>query len=106
MDGKELTERQTILDAATAAELDIAQFERDFDAATLDAVGRDHEAGVERYGVFGTPTLVFPNGRAAYVRLRPLPPESEMTMVWERLQDLIAERPYILEVKRPVPPVK
>ncbi len=106
VDGKELTERQTIIDAARSAELDVEQFERDFDAATLEGVGRDHEAGVDTYGVFGTPTLVFPDGRAAYLRLRPLPPESEMMGVWERLRDLIAEHPYVLEVKRPVPPVR
>ena len=59
VDGKELTEPQTILDAARSAELDMSKFERDFDSATLDNVGRDHEAGVNTYGVFGTPTLVF-----------------------------------------------
>ncbi len=106
VDGKELTESQTILDAARQAELDMDKFETDFESANLDAVGRDHEEGVNTLGVFGTPTLVFEGGRAAYLRLRPLPPESEMTAVWGQLQELIAERPYILEVKRPVPPVK
>ncbi len=106
VDGKELTDPETILGAAKSAELDMARFERDFNAATLTAVGHDHEEGVNTYGVFGTPTIVFDDGRAAYLRLRPLPPESEMMAVWERLQDIIAERPYILEVKRPVPPVK
>lgn len=106
VDGKELTERETIVDAAGKAQLDVDRFERDFDSANLDAVGRDHEAGVSTYGVFGTPTLVFEGGRSAYLRLRPLPPESEMSAVWERLREVVAERPYILEVKRPVPPVK
>jgi predicted DsbA family dithiol-disulfide isomerase len=106
VDGKELTERQTIMDAAKSAELDMTQFERDFDRATLDGVGRDHQAGVDTYGVFGTPTFVFDGGRAAYLRLRPLPPESEMMAVWEQLEKVMADRPYILEIKRPVAPVK
>jgi predicted DsbA family dithiol-disulfide isomerase len=106
VDGKELTERDTIFDAARSAELDVDQFERDFDAANLDSVGRDHEAGVNTYGVFGTPTFVFDGGGAAYLRLRPLPPDSEMMAVWDRVKDVMAERPQILEIKRPVAPVK
>jgi predicted DsbA family dithiol-disulfide isomerase len=105
-EGKDLTRRETILGAARAAGLDLAQFERDLDHATLAALGRDHEEGVERYGVFGTPTLVFANGRAAYLKLRPLPPEDELLAVWERLADIIGDRGYIIEIKRPVPPAR
>ncbi len=106
VDGKELTDPQTIKDAAKSAELDMDKFERDFNDATLDTVGRDHEEGVNTYGVFGTPTLVFEGGKAAYLRLRPLPAESEMTAVWDQLQNMISTRPYIQEIKRPVPPAK
>jgi predicted DsbA family dithiol-disulfide isomerase len=100
----ELTKPETVIEAARRAELDVGRFRRDFEAATLDGLARDHEEGVQRYGVFGTPTLVFENGRAAYVKLRPLPPEAEYVAVWERLQEIIAERPYIEEIKRPEPP--
>ena len=106
VDGKDLTDRQTILDAAKAAELDVQQFERDFDAATLGPVGRDHEEGVQTYGVFGTPTFVFEDGQAAYLRLRPLPPDDELPAVWEQLRALMQDRPTIQEIKRPVPPAK
>jgi hypothetical protein len=106
VDGKELTDEQTILDAARSAELDVERFKKDFKDASLDAVGRDHEEGVDTHGVFGTPTFVFPDGRAAYLRLRPLPPESEMPAVWRQLEALMVERPYVLEIKRPVAPVK
>ncbi len=105
-EGKDLTDRETILGAARRAELDLDRFARDFDAATLDAIGRDHEEGVQRYGVFGTPTLVFGDGRAAYLKLRPLPPESEYRAVWQELRDIIEGRPYIQEIKRPVPPTR
>lgn len=84
----------------------MARFEQDFNNASLDAVGHDHEEGVNTYGVFGTPTFVFPDGRAAYLRLRPLPPEPEMMAVWQQLEAIMEERPYILEIKRPVAPVK
>jgi len=101
----DLTKVETVFEAARRAELDLDRFRHDFDAATLDSLARDHEEGVQRYGIFGTPTLVFENGRAAYVKLRPLPPESEYMPVWERLREIIAERPYIEEIKRPEPPV-
>ncbi len=102
----ELTRPETILEAARRAGLDLDRFQRDFEQATLDGLARDHEEGVQRHGVFGTPTLVFENGRAAYLKLRPLPPESEYVAVWERLKDIIADRPYIEEIKRPVPPAR
>lgn len=94
------------MDVAKAADLDMDQFKRDFDAATLEAVGIDHEEGVQRYGVFGTPTFVFDNGQAAYMRLRPLPEESEMPAIWQQITDIMQGRPQIQEIKRPVPPAK
>lgn len=106
VDNRELTDRETIFDAARAVELDMAQFERAFAAATLESVGRDHEAGVATFGVFGTPTFVFDNGNAAYLRLRPLPPENELMAVWEQIKGIMADRPQILEIKRPVRPAK
>lgn len=105
-DGKDLTDRQTIIDAARGAELDMARFERDFDAATLEPVGRDHQEGVQTYGIFGTPTFVFDNGQAAYMRLRPLPPTEELPAVWEQLRAIMEGRPTIQEIKRPVPPAR
>lgn len=101
---KDLSERQTIFDAAAEAGLDLDQFERDFDEATLEAVGRDHETGVAEYGVFGTPTLVFGPGRAAFLKMFPPPPESERLEVWREIRAIAEGRPEIREIKRPVPP--
>ena len=106
VDGKDLTDRQTILDVAESAGLDMARFEHDFDAATLEPVGRDHEEGTQTYGVFGTPTFVFDSGQAAYLRLRPLPPDDELPAVWEQIRAIMQERPTIQEIKRPVPPAR
>jgi predicted DsbA family dithiol-disulfide isomerase len=103
VDGKELTERETVFDAAREAGLDMEQFENDFDAATLERLAKDHEEGVEKYGVFGTPTLVFEGGRSGYLKLRPLPPDEELASTWEQVKGLIAGRPEIGEIKRPVP---
>ena len=103
VDGKEITDKETIFQAARDAGLDMEQFERDFDAATLDRVAQDHEEGVDSYGVFGTPTLVFEGGKSGYVKLRPLPPDEELAATWRQIKDMIVGRPELGEIKRPKP---
>ena len=105
-DGKDLTDPETILDAARQADLDLKQFKQDLEQVDLKPVGRDYEEGRENYGVFGTPTFVFEDGHAAYLRLRPLPPKDQLVDVWQQVRSVIDGRPNILEIKRPVPPTK
>jgi len=89
--------------AAEAAGLDLERFERDRqDPETLRALARDHQRAVDEHGVFGTPTFVLADGQAAYVRLRPAPSDpDEAVAVFDELTRLLADRPYVLEVKRP-----
>ena len=103
VDRKELATQDTIFEAAEAAGLDMDQFKKDFEAATIDQVGVDHEEGVSKYGVFGTPTIVFDGERAGYLKLRPLPEGDELGKTWEQVKGLINGRPEIGELKRPVP---
>lgn len=103
VDRKELTDEKTIFEVAEEAGLDMEQFKKDFEAATIDQVGVDHEEGVNKFGVFGTPTIVFDGERAGYLKLRPLPEGDELGKTWEQVKDLIAGRPEIGEIKRPVP---
>ncbi len=98
-----LDEQETI-DRAAAESLDAARLRRDMqDPTLLRALKRDHEEALT-LGVFGTPTLVFDNGGAAYLKMRPDPPDDEVMDVWRSLKALIADRPYITEVKRPKRP--
>jgi len=94
--------------AAEAAGLDVERFEKDrADPTTLVALARDHQDAVAEHGVFGTPTVVMPDGCSAYVRLRPAPEDPEEAVaVFDELMRLVAERPYVLEVKRPSRPAK
>lgn len=105
-DGRELTDQQTIFDAAAQAGLDREQFRRDFESADLTALGPDYEEGREEYGVFGTPTFLFEGAKPAYLKLRPLPPDEELFDVYQQVKALMVERPNIQEIKRPVPPAK
>ncbi|MBI2861428.1 MAG: DsbA family protein [Chloroflexi bacterium] len=98
-----LHERETIIDAAQRAGLDLERFQRDLeDPTNLRRLAEDHTEAVERYRIFGTPTLVFANGQAAYLKLEDVPASTEeAARDFELLHELIAERPYIWEVKRP-----
>jgi predicted DsbA family dithiol-disulfide isomerase len=97
--------RPTVFEVAECVGLDVEQFERDFSNPELWArVGEDYLYGRENFGVFGTPTVVFPDGASAYFQTRPAAPEGEALRVWSDFVDLVVGRPYIKEIKRPVKP--
>ena len=104
-DGKDHGRRQTLLDVAGSVGLDVERFERDLsDRSGLPLIGVDYEEARDRYGVFGTPTFLFPNGEAAYLKLKPVPPEAETMALFEDFVRAGRDRPYLLEVKRPQRP--
>ena len=97
--------REVVLGVAKEAGLDMKRFESDLaDPRILEALARDHREAVSRYGVFGTPTLVFAGGAAAYVRLAELVEGRESVEVFDRLAAVAAAEPRILEIKRPARP--
>jgi len=85
--------------------LDIERFRKDLvDPRILESLERDHTQAVSVHGVFGTPTFVFPDGAAAYIRLAQAPDPNESSRVFERLLSIAAGEPSILELKRPRKP--
>ncbi|TMF75796.1 MAG: hypothetical protein E6I15_08320 [Chloroflexi bacterium] len=56
------------------------------------------------HGVFGTPTLVFAGGAAAYVRLAEPVDGAAAVSLFDRLISVAAAEPNILEIKRPSRP--
>lgn len=96
---------EVVEQVALEAGLDIEQFRRDVAAEDiLEALARDHRQATAEHGVFGTPTLVFAGGSAAYVRLSQAPSVEDATRVFDRLLSIAADEPEILEIKRPVRP--
>ena len=85
---------------AAEAGLDVARFNADRqDPDLLWEAGRSHQKAVERYAVFGTPTLVFPTGCAVYLKLaRPLE-GTEAERVFALLREFVMEHPAIQEIK-------
>jgi predicted DsbA family dithiol-disulfide isomerase len=85
--------------------LDLERFRKDLaDPHILESLARDHRQAVGVHGVFGTPTFVFPDGAAAYVRLAEAPVAAESRRVFERVVLIAAGEPSILELKRPRKP--
>ena len=87
---------------AADAGLDIRKFRSDLTASDiLDALARDHRQAVQEHGVFGTPTLLFADGAAAYVRLSESVSGDGAVEVFDRLVAIAADEPRIVEIKRP-----
>ncbi|SRR6266567_532195 len=85
--------------------LEVGRFRRDIaDPGILEALERDHVHAVGTYGVFGTPTFVFPNGASAYIRLAEAPSGADAVHLFDSLLAIAADEPRVLEIKRPARP--
>jgi predicted DsbA family dithiol-disulfide isomerase len=99
-----LNEDEPLIKLAGEAGLDAAQFREDLkDPSIIDQIGNDHTEGVEEHGVFGTPTFVFENGNAVYLKTF-VPPAEDSVAFFEHFAGLMRDRPYLGELKRPQPP--
>lgn len=86
-----------------APAIDFDRFVEDIDAPeTLAEIGRDHEDAVSQ-GVFGTPTIVFEDGSATFVKTY-TPPEEDTMPAFEHLMGVMRGKRYFGEIKRPQPP--
>ncbi len=104
-DRLDIDNRQVVDRVADESGLDLDRFRRDLeDPVILAPLARDHEAGRDRYGVFGTPTFVFPGGAAAYIRLANAPMNEDAVRVFDQIVAVTRNEPVLLEIKRPVPP--
>ena len=90
---------------AVESGLDLERFRSDLaDPDILHALAEDHRHAVAEHGVFGTPTFVFQDGAAAYVRLSEPPDRAAALKVFDDLVAVAAGEPRILEIKRPTKP--
>lgn len=101
VDKRDVADRAVLTETAREAGLDLGRFQRDLaDRSLMTKIGEDYERGVQDYGIWGTPTLVFDGGQSAYLKIRPAPPAEDSVRVFEELRDVI-NRPYVIEIKRP-----
>ncbi len=96
--------REDLVGLARAAGLDVDRFETETAQRTwLAAVRTDHREGIERWKVFGTPTLVFQDQAAAYLKFADVPPSPEESAeVLDALLCLARCHPELVEIKYPL----
>ena len=97
-------DKDTLMEVGGSVGLDLERLRTDMeDSSVKDKIVADHLEAVETFGVFGTPTFVFPNGASAFVKmLKPPPGKAARTL--ELLSEMMSEQIYIGEIKRPQPP--
>ena len=99
---RNIADVETIIEVAENAGLDMSRFRKDvLDRQLLSKLAEDHTFAVETLGVFGTPTLVFPEKQAIFLKMSPPPPPEECLSVFNELCGLVCNRRYIREIKRP-----
>lgn len=106
-EGKDHGKKETLLEVAREAGLDMEKFEQDFeDRSQVATVGEDYTDGKSRLGVFGTPTFVFGNDQAAYLKINPksIPEGQEAVTFFEEFVRVARDQPDVMEIKRPTRP--
>lgn len=82
--------------------LEMDRFRKDLgDRCLLDGLAEDHTFAVWTLGVFGTPTLVFQEQQAVFLKMAPPPSPGEAVVVFEDVRRLAENRHQIKEIKRP-----
>lgn len=76
---------------------------RGFDHDTAFSSLAAEHAEAKKLGVFGTPTLVFDDGQAAFVKLDAVPDSHGAHRLWETVRRLAAGEPELAEWHRVVP---
>ena len=99
-----LNDEAAILQLATTCGLDSIRLREDMnDPSVIKAISLDHIEAVTQHGVFGTPTFIFEDGEAAYLKSF-IPPDGDAVSFFEHFTAIISGRPYFGELKRPQPP--
>lgn len=96
---EERATRDDVVRLATAAGLGGDSFWRN-EALWLGKVRDEHTTAVQRWGVFGTPTLVFDDHASIYLRLTELPAKNDVAL-WDSITTIARSFPEVTELKRP-----
>ncbi len=98
----DIDDMKVIIRVAQRLGLEMDRFREDFSRCqSLDRLAEEHTFAVEKLGIFGTPTLVFPDGQAIFLKMSPPPSPEESLAVFRELSNLTCHRSNILEIKRP-----
>ncbi len=99
---RDIADVTTLIEVAQNNGLEMRRFQNDLsDRRLLAKLASDHTFAVEKLGVFGTPTLVFPEKQAIFLKLSSPPSQGECLPVFNELFNLACCRRDIREIKRP-----
>ena len=84
---------------AERAGLDIARWEQDLKAANYQTLAEEHAEAVRR-GVFGVPTLVWPEGRSYYLKITDLIPGDRAVALYDAIET-VHRFGEVIEIKTP-----
>ncbi len=99
---RDIADVNTLIEVADNNGLEMKRFKNDLsNRQLLTKLVDDHTLAVEELGVFGTPTLVFPEKQAIFLKMSPPPPQEECLSIFNELFDLACRRRIIHEIKRP-----
>ena len=102
---RDISKKKTLIHVAKNASLEMTQFQQDLsDRQLLAKLAQDHTFAVETLGIFGTPTLVFPERQAVFLKMSSPPSHEESLPTFNELRQLVERRRYIQEIKRPQSP--
>jgi predicted DsbA family dithiol-disulfide isomerase len=91
--------RGTHLEVAQKAGLDVTRWERDLAAATFEQLAAEHSEAVAK-GVFGVPTLVWPEGRSFYLKLTDLVAAERAVPLYDAIET-VQRFAEVVEIKTP-----
>jgi predicted DsbA family dithiol-disulfide isomerase len=94
-----LDQRTTHRIAAERAGLDVARWEKDVETAHFTALAEEHAQAVRR-GVFGVPTLVWPEGRSYYLKITDLIPAERAVALYDAIET-VHRFGEVIEIKTP-----
>ena len=98
---RDIADMDTLIEVAKSVNLEMAQFQKALgDRQLLARLAEDHTFATETLGVFGTPTLVFHERQAVFLKMSSSPPHEECLSVFTELRHLAEQRRYIQEIKR------
>lgn len=94
-----LDQRATHRIAAERAGLDVARWEKEVKAADFTTLAEEHAEAVRR-GVFGVPTLVWPEGRSYYLKITELIPSDRAVPLYDAIET-VHRFGEVIEIKTP-----
>lgn len=102
---RDIADRNTLIEVAQSVALEMTHFQKDLgDRRLIAKLAQDHTLAVETLGIFGTPTLVFPERQAIFLKMPSPPSPEESLAVFTEVRHLAEQRRNIQEIKRPQPP--